>query len=84
MPVSPVRKKKKAAYTPPAPGARKKKKVSPRWIGPAVLTLLLTGVVWLVVAYMTEGQYPMDLGNGNILVGFGAIALGFALATQWY
>jgi hypothetical protein len=85
MPKSRVRKKKGAVYTPPASLTPKKKPPSPRWVGFTVLALLLLGVVWLVVAYMTEGTVWIqeDLGNWNVAVGFGLIASGFALATQW-
>lgn len=84
MPKSRVRKKKTELYTPP-PVASAKKRRSARWIGPAVLALLLFGVVWLVVAYVTSGSVPIQksLGNWNVLVGFSFIAAGFALATQW-
>ena len=91
MPKSRIRKKKSEVYTPPAnlTGQRKKKGPSPVWVGPMVLGLLLIGVLWLIVAYITQGgQEPRipvmdDLANWNVLVGFGFIAAGFALATQW-
>ena len=89
MPKSRLRKKKSAIYTPPPPVGGKKKGPSPRWLGPLVLGLLGLGVLWLVVAYITQGgeepSIPVmkELRNGNVLVGFGFIASGFALATQW-
>jgi hypothetical protein len=85
VPKSRVRKKKDAIYTPPpAPSGRRRR--SPRWVGPAVLGLLLLGVTWLTVAYMTSARLPVfsALGNWNVLVGFALIAAGFALATQWH
>ncbi len=85
MPKSRLRKKKSAIYTPPPPAGGKKKGPSPRWLGPMVLGLLGLGVLWLVVAYISQASVPIqkDLGNANVLVGFGFIAAGFALATQW-
>ncbi|HVE98552.1 MAG TPA: cell division protein CrgA [Mycobacteriales bacterium] len=86
MPKSRTRKKKSDVYTPPTTlSGPRKKGPSPRWVGPAVLGLLLIGVLWLVVAYISEASVPIqrELGNGNVLVGFGFIAAGFALATQW-
>ncbi len=86
------KKRKKAAYTaPPAPGgstARKKKGPSPAWLAPLMLTLFGIGVLWLVVFYITQarmGGLPgvSDIGNWNLLVGFGFIIAGFALSTQW-
>lgn len=86
MPKSRIRKKKSDVYTPPPNLVGPKKKgPSPRWVGAAVLTLLALGVLWLIVAYITQAGVPIqrDLGNANVLVGFGLIAAGFALATQW-
>jgi hypothetical protein len=42
-------------------------------------------VAWLVVAYITGGEAPVieRFGNWNVAIGFGFIAGGFALATQW-
>jgi NAD/NADP transhydrogenase beta subunit len=84
VPKSRVRKKKSEIYTPP-PQANPKKKRSPRWVGPMVLFLLIFGVAWLVVSYVTGANLPVfdSLGNWNVLVGFAFIASGFALATQW-
>ena len=86
MPKSRTRKKKTSStYVAPSAVAATRKKRSRRWVGPAVLSLLLFGVAWLVVAYMTSGTAPVQnrLGDWNVLVGFGFIAGGFALATQW-
>ena len=85
MPVS--RKRKKAAYTPPtSPTAGPKKKgPSPVWLAPLMLALFGIGVLWLVTFYITQGDMPLvsDLGNWNLLVGFGFIIAGFGLSTQW-
>lgn len=65
-----------------APGSR-------QWVLPAFITLGLVGVLWLVVYYITAsvGIYvPVmsDLeGIWNILIGMGALAGSFALATLW-
>lgn len=85
MPKSRVRRKKSEIYTPPPPTTTRKKKTSPRWYGPLVLFFLVFGVAWLTASYMTGTDAPLlgDLGNWNILVGFGFIATGFGLATNW-
>ena len=85
MPVS--RKRKKAAYTPPpSVTSPKKRKPSPVWLAPLMLTLFGIGVLWLVVFYITQGDMPLGadaLENWNLLVGFGFIIAGFGLSTQW-
>ena len=83
------KKRKKPAHTPPPPvGGTKKRGPSPRWLAPLMLVLFGIGVLWLVVFYLTEqrmGGIPIaeDLGNANLLVGFGFIIAGFGLSTQW-
>jgi hypothetical protein len=86
------KKRKRPGSTPTRPAAAttapKKKGPSPRWLAPLMLVLFGLGVLWLVVFYITQGSMgglPVaeDLDNGNLLVGFGFIIAGFALATQW-
>ncbi len=80
------KKRKKSVYTPPGtPGASKKKGPSPVWLAPLMLGLFLIGILWLVVFYMVGADMPFvgDLGNKNLLVGFGFIIAGFGLSTQW-
>jgi hypothetical protein len=83
------KKRKKPATTSPRPaGAVKKRGPSPRWLAPLMLVLFGVGVLWLVVFYITEARFgglpvASDLGNWNLLVGFGFIIAGFGLSTQW-
>src|SRR6266568_1955144 len=44
----------KAVYTPP-PKRSASKKVSPRWLVPAMLACLLIGLAWIAVFYVTQG-----------------------------
>lgn len=80
------KKRKKAVYTAPTPvGGVKKKGPSPVWLAPLMLTLFLIGIIWLVVFYLVGEDMPVvgDLGNNNLLIGFGFIIAGFGLSTQW-
>ncbi len=83
------KKRKKAAYTPPPPSSGpKKRRPSPRWLAPLMLALFGLGVLWLVVFYITEARFgglpvASELGNWNLMVGFGFIIAGFGLSTQW-
>lgn len=49
-----------------------------------MLAFFLIGLAWIVLFYVTEGDLPLKaLGNWNIVVGFGFIAGGFGVSTQW-
>ena len=66
----------------------KKRGPSPRWLAPLMLVLFGLGVLWLVVFYITQGGMGglpgvSEIGNLNLLVGFGFIIAGFGLSTQW-
>ncbi|MEU1624020.1 cell division protein CrgA [Streptomyces sp. NPDC020096] len=83
MPKSRIRKK--ADFTPPPEKtAAFKLKSARRWVAPLMLALFLIGLAWIVVFYVTTGNLPIEaMGNWNIVVGFGFIAAGFVVSTQW-
>ena len=83
MPKSRIRKK--SDYTPPTTAATAVKLKSGRgFIAPLMLGLFLVGLVWIVVYYVTNAQWPIGaIGNWNILIGFAFIAGGFGVSTQW-
>jgi formate/nitrite transporter FocA (FNT family) len=73
----------KPVYTPP-PSRSKAKKVSPRWLVPAMLACLLIGLAWISLYYVTQGSLPISaIGAGNLVVGFGFIIGGVVLSTKW-
>ncbi|MCI1984476.1 MAG: cell division protein CrgA [Bifidobacteriaceae bacterium] len=64
--------------------AVKKTKSNPRWFVPLFSVLLVLGLAWVVVNYITGGTYPIPgLGNWNLLIGFGIMMVGF-LMTMWW
>ena len=80
MPKSRVRSK--AVYTPPP--SRAKSKVSPPWLVPTMIGLLLVGLAWIALYYVTGGNLPISaLGAWNLAVGFTLIIGGVALSTKW-
>ncbi|GAA2945729.1 cell division protein CrgA [Streptomyces enissocaesilis] len=85
MPKSRIRKK--SDFTPPPPAAKQAtsiKLTNRSWVAPVMLALFLIGLAWIVVFYVTEGGLPVEsLENWNIVVGFGFIAAGFGVSTQW-
>lgn len=84
MPKSRIRKK--ADFTPPPAKQATNVNLSAgrNWVAPLMLALFLIGLAWIVVFYVTTGDMPIGaLGNWNIVVGFGFIAGGFVVSTQW-
>lgn len=75
--------RKKATYTAP-PRKTSGPKPNPVWYMPVVIGLLLIGLVWIVVTYFLQGNYPIPgLGNWNLLIGFGIMLVGFGMLTRW-
>ncbi|NCT91448.1 cell division protein CrgA [Cellulomonas sp. APG4] len=76
------RSRKKPAYTPP-PEA-KAEKGNPPWLVPTMVGLMLLGLAWVVVTYITQTAWPIpNIGNYNLLIGFALIIAGFGLTTRW-
>ena len=54
-----------------------------------MLTCFLVGLIWICTYYVLTGQHldkvPVfnDLGQYNLLVGIGFMAVGFSYATRW-
>ena len=65
-------------YTPPVP---RDVKVSPKWLPPLILTLLIGGALMIVLNYFDV--LPGSPTNWYLLAGIGVIAAGFVLATRW-
>ena len=87
MPKSKSRKSKEPAYTPPPAKAPESFKIgNPVWLAPAMVTMFVLGLLWIVVFYLVGSRVPLmsDFGNlTNVLIGFGLIGIGFAFATRW-
>jgi hypothetical protein len=78
------RVRKRTVYTPP-PRKSARRKVSPPWVGPAIVALLIIGLGWIVVYYVAANGVPgmSALGNWNLVIGFGLVIGGLILATTW-
>jgi hypothetical protein len=78
------RGRKKATYTPPPQTSASGRKQSPPWFAPVMVTLMVVGLVYVVVYYITQGQYPIPaLHAWNIVIGFAIIMAGFGMSTRW-
>ncbi|MDE0572102.1 cell division protein CrgA [Demequina sp. B12] len=56
---------------------------NPKWLIPTALTLLITGVVWIVIYYITRGNWPLPISDWNLVVGFLGLGGGMAILTRW-
>jgi len=86
VPKSQVRKKK--VYTPPTdvrPSATAvSRKPSPRWVPVSAVVLIVLGIAWLVVYYLSDTQYPVASWRyWNLAIGFGAMVASLAVLSRW-
>lgn len=84
MPESKSRKKPTRPKDPQEPTVVKAEEGNPRWLVPTMLALLVVGLVWVVVTYVTSAKYPVPgIGNANLAIGFVVMFAGFALTLRW-
>ncbi|MCD4550030.1 MULTISPECIES: cell division protein CrgA [unclassified Schaalia] len=58
--------------------------LSPSWWAPTFITLLLIGLVWLLVYYISGGLYPIPHINWwNLVIGLGVMMVGFIMTMRW-
>lgn len=86
MPKSQIRKKK--VYTPPAEvrptSEAARRKPSPPWLPITAVALIVFGILWLVIFYLSAGSYPVAAwGYLNLVVGFGAMVGSLAILSKW-
>jgi len=49
-----------------------------------MLGLMVIGLLWIVVFYITQTSYPIPkIGNWNLAIGFGMLLVGFGMTTRW-
>jgi hypothetical protein len=69
--------------------SKKSDGANPAWFLPVTLTLMILGLIWIMVYYISQTLYPLgggtpiNLGAGNIIVGFGLMMVGFGFLTRW-
>ncbi|MDR3128199.1 MAG: cell division protein CrgA [Bifidobacteriaceae bacterium] len=60
---------------------------NPRWLVPTMCGLMLIGLIWIVVFYLTVSDtslgLPIPIGNWNLLIGLVLVMAGFSLTTKW-
>lgn len=58
---------------------------NPAWFKPIMVGLMLLGLLWVLVYYLSGGlQLPIPgIGAWNLVVGFGIAFVGFLMTTRW-
>ena len=80
----PVAKREPMASTPPPARRTADVPTSPTWWAPVMVGLMLVGLVWVVVFYITQERFPIpQLGRWNLGVGFAFMMAGFMMTTRW-
>ena len=58
--------------------------LNPSWWVPTMLGLMVLGLIWLVVFYLSGSKYPVPgIGTWNLAIGFVLLMAGFAMTTRW-
>jgi hypothetical protein len=89
VPKSKVRKKPETSLHAQAARPTKALAPSPAWYPVVMASLLLLGLAYLVVYYLTNSgtspNIPLmgDIGAWNFAVGFGIMLLGLVMAVRW-
>ena len=81
MPVSKKREKKQVYKVPRNAG--KVSTENPKWLLPTAVTLLVLGPAWILVYYISKGNYPLPIGHLNIGIGFVFLMASMILFTRW-
>ncbi|MFL4472917.1 cell division protein CrgA [Paeniglutamicibacter sp. MACA_103] len=56
----------------------------PKWYKPVMFGLMILGLVWIMVYYISQTLLPIpDIGGWNIVIGFGLAMVGFFMTTGW-
>lgn len=89
MPKSKVRKKPEATVRAQSLAPQRSLSPSPTWYPIVMAAVLLIGLAYLVVYYLTNSgtspRVPLmgDIGAWNFAVGFGIMMLGLVMAVRW-
>ncbi len=57
---------------------------NPVWFKPIMIGLMLIGLVWVLVFYLSGSNFPIPgIGAWNLVIGFGIAFVGFLMTTRW-
>ena len=87
--MSESRSDKKKSSKPIKPQVVGEEEGNPTWYKATMFGFMLAGLIWILIFYISSARYPLgvatpiNLGNWNILVGFGIAMIGFSMTTRW-
>ncbi len=57
---------------------------NPVWFKPVMLGLMVIGLIWVLVFYLSGTNLPIPgIGAWNLAIGFGIAFIGFLMTTRW-
>jgi len=76
--------RRRPAKGPSETPSSKAQKPNAVWFLPLMVTLMLVGLFWIIVYYISNGAYPLPgVNNWNIGIGFAIALAGFMMTTRW-
>ena len=57
---------------------------NPVWFKPIMLGLMILGLLWVIIFYLSSQAFPIPgIGGWNLVIGFGIAFVGFLMTTRW-
>ncbi|MFT3797889.1 cell division protein CrgA [Microbacterium sp.] len=57
---------------------------NPVWFKPIMLGLMILGLLWVIVFYLSGQMLPIPgITSWNLVIGFGIAFIGFLMTTRW-
>ncbi|MBF4562606.1 cell division protein CrgA [Microbacterium sp. VKM Ac-2870] len=57
---------------------------NPVWFKPIMLGLMVLGLLWVIVFYLSNQALPIPgIAGWNLVIGFGIAFVGFLMTTRW-
>lgn len=57
---------------------------NPVWFKPIMLGLMILGLLWVIVFYLSNQTLPIPgISGWNLVIGFGIAFIGFLMTTRW-
>jgi len=57
---------------------------NPVWFKPIMVGLMVLGLLWVLVFYLSGMQFPIPgIEAWNLVIGFGIAFVGFLMTTRW-